>query len=378
MPKKKKYFSILYDNQIFTLQKYGGISRYFNEIINGITKYEQVKVLPQNYFSNNEHLKKNQKNILSRIYFCKHFKGKNLLIEYLQKRDNNKLINHIKHGQYDIFHPTYNQTKFLNFIPNNKPFVLTVHDMIHELYPDPFFTDYFNDKLNKSILIPKAKHIIAVSENTKNDILKVYPFIEPNKISVIHHGYSFSSSKNNGKRNNEKKYLLYVGGREYYKNFKWLISSISTFLLNENIYLVCAGGGAFSVDELQLINANNLGKNVSYTKIDNDVHLSILYNQALCFVFPSLYEGFGIPILEAFSNNCPVILSNSSCFPEIAGDAALYFDNQESLLKQLFKILNSSELRDYLIYSGNRLLENYTWEKSINKHLELYSKLLMT
>jgi len=227
MEKTKNSFSVLYDKQIFHLQKYGGISRYFSEIIHGISKYEQVDVFPQNYFSNNEHLKTNQKYFLTSIYKYKNFKGKNRLIEYLNKRDDNHLNKIIKQGQYDIFHPTYNQTDFLNFIPNDKPFVLTVHDMIHELYPDPDFTDYFNDKLNKSILIPKATRIIAVSENTKSDILKFYPSIDPNKISVIHHGYSFSSYKNLEKSVIEKEYLLYVGGREFYKNFKWLISNIS-------------------------------------------------------------------------------------------------------------------------------------------------------
>jgi glycosyltransferase involved in cell wall biosynthesis len=373
IPKKKNSFSVLYDKQIFHLQKYGGISRYFSEIIHGISKYEQVDVLPKNYFSNNEHLKKSQKNSLTPIYNYKNFKGKNRLIEYLNKRDKKHLNNLIKAGKYDIFHPTYNQTDFLNFIPNDKPFVLTVHDMIHELWPDPDFTDYFNDKINKSILIPKATRIIAVSENTKNDILKFYPSIAPNKISVIHHGYSFSSCKKLEKRVVKEKYLLYVGGRAFYKNFKWLISNVSTFLLTQNIQLVCAGGGCFSIEELQLIKTNNLDNNVSYTNINNDEHLSNLYNHALCFVFPSLYEGFGIPILEAFSNNCPVILSNSSCFPEIAGDAALYFDDQESLLNHLFAISSSSELRNDLIFSGNKVLENYTWEKSIKKHLELYN-----
>jgi glycosyltransferase involved in cell wall biosynthesis len=366
-------FTLLYDKQIFRLQKYGGISRYFSEIIHAISDYEKVDVLPKNYFSDNEHLKKTQKNALSTIYNYKNFKGKNRLIEYLNKRDDKHLSKIIKQGQYDIFHPTYNQTDFLNFIPNDKPFVLTVHDMIHELYHEPNFTDFFNDKLNKSILIPKATRIIAVSENTKNDILKFYPSIDPQKISVIHHGYSFSSCKKLEKRVVEKKYVLYVGGRAFYKNFKWLISNISSFLVNENIQLVCAGGGCFNTEELQLIKTNNLDNNVLYTCIKNDEHLRNLYNHAHCFVFPSLYEGFGIPILEAFSNNCPVILSNSSCFPEIARDAALFFDDQESLLKQLLAISNSSELRNDLIFSGNKVLKNYTWEKSIKKHLELYN-----
>ncbi len=376
MSKKKNSFTLLYDKQIFHLQKYGGISRYFSEIIHGISKYEQVDVLPKKYFSDNEHLKKTQKNSFTPIYNYKNFKGKNRLIEYLNKRDDKDLNKIIKQGQYDIFHPTYNQTDFLNFIPNDKPFVLTVHDMIHELYPDPDFTDYFNDKLNKSILIPKATRIIAVSENTKNDILKFYPSIDQNKISVIQHGYSFSNCKKLEKRVVEKKYVLYVGGRSFYKNFKWLISNISTFLLSENIQLLCAGGSCFNTEELQLIKSNKLDNNVSYTNIINDKHLSDLYNHALCLVFPSLYEGFGIPILEAFANNCPVILSNSSCFPEIAGDAALYFDDQESLLKQLLAILNSSELRDHLLSSSKKRLDSFIWDKSVQKHFEVYKTLI--
>ena len=372
---KYKSSNILFDKQIFNLQNYGGISRYFSEIIYGVSNSKGFHSKPNVFFSNNVHLKSKQKSNASFIYNLSKFKGKQRIISALNQRENRSIIKLLKNGKYDVFHPTYYLTEFLNYIPNDKPFVLTVHDMIHELYPDPNFIDYHNEVFNKSILIPKASHIIAVSEHTKNDILKLYPDINVDKISVIHHGFSFSDNKRALKNQLKKSYILFVGSRQYYKNFNWLISNISTFLKEQNIDLVCAGGGGFNIDELELIQSAKLETNVSHISIKNDQHLNSLYQHAFCFIYPSLYEGFGIPILEAFANSCPVILANSSCFPEIAGDAALYFDDKISLLNQLTALINSTLLKKNMINSGNDQLKKFTWSESVEKHLDVYRKI---
>ena len=180
--------TILFDQQIFSLQQYGGISRYFSKLINGLYHSNDFKILPSNFFSNNKHLDEQQVNNFSQLYKTRNFRWRNRLINYLINKNDRNLIRYIKEGRYDIFHPTYYQVDFLNYLSINKPFVLTVHDMIHEKILE-LNLDYPDEVKHKAILIPKAAHIIAVSENTKKDILFLYPNTDPAKIAVIHHGY---------------------------------------------------------------------------------------------------------------------------------------------------------------------------------------------
>lgn len=105
------------------------------------------------------------------------------------------------------------------------------------------------------------------------------------------------------------------------------MNTLAEYLVSEKIMLVCAGGRPFSEEEKKLMAEKNLADKVTYYNIDSDADLATMYRKAACFIYPSSHEGFGIPILEAYSSGCPVLLANSSCFPEIGSDGALYFDN---------------------------------------------------
>lgn len=179
---------------------------------------------------------------------------------------------------------------------------------------------------------------------------------------------------NNKKPHNRAKYILYVGTRQYYKNFAWMLESITGFLKEQNMLLACAGGGNFIDSEKELIEVNKLQSRVLFYDIHDDHFLNQLYRDAFCFVFPSLYEGFGLPILEAFANNCPDILTNASCFPEIAGNAALYFevDKPESLNKQLAALVFEKDLRNELVNAATQRLKNFGWEKMVDQHKKVY------
>lgn len=369
--------TILFDQQIFRLQQYGGISRYFSKLINGLYHSDDFNILPNTYFSNNKHLDEQQVNKFSHLYKTRNFRGRRRLINYLINKNDRNLIRCIKEGMYDIFHPTYYQVDFLNHLPINKPFVLTVHDMIHEKMSALVF-DYYNEVKNKAILIHKAEQIIAISENTKKDILHFYPEINPDKITVIYHGCSSVAHYQKPVNLAISKYILFVGNREAYKNFKWMFESISDFLKEKNMILVCAGGGSFSDSELELFKSFHLDKNVHFIDISNDIFLNDLYRNAFCFIYPSLYEGFGIPILESFTNNCPVILSKESCFPEIAGNAALYFEinKAESLVGQLTALFSNNDLRNELIKYSKVILLKYSWNKMVTEHMEVYKSIL--
>jgi glycosyltransferase involved in cell wall biosynthesis len=250
--------------------------------------------------------------------------------------------------------------------------------MTFELYYDKQYNKLHQETINKRNIIKKAKHIIVPSENTKNDILKLYPEIDPRNITVIYHGSSLPEDIPETNTQLPAKYLLYVGKRGKYKNFVWLLNSIAEYLNKNNINLVCAGGKPFSNDERDLISKLNIADKVSYRDINNDQLLATMYKKATCFIYPSSHEGFGIPILEAYSCGCPTLLAESSCFPEIGADGALYFENgnKDQLVDQLDRLINDKELAAKLRDNGYKRLKDFSWKKTVQQHMDVYKKVL--
>jgi glycosyltransferase involved in cell wall biosynthesis len=288
----------------------------------------------------------------------------------------------LKKQDFDLFHPTYYDPYFQKYL-EKKPFVLTVYDMIHELYPEYFS---LNDptKTAKKELIEKADSVIAISNNTKNDIIR-FTDVDPDRISVIYLGnpFEFTGPLSHGKISLEitsfkKPYLLFVGTRSGYKNFKFFISSFTKLLKNhENLHVYCAGGGPFTSDELNRLRELNLLAKVHYVKT-NDMIMKYLYENAQAFIFPSLYEGFGLPVLEAFSCGCPVVLSNSSSLSEIAGDAACYIDpdDGDSLIRGIESVLSDKDYHENFIRKGYERLKFFSWEKTARETKRVYDSLV--
>ena len=293
----------------------------------------------------------------------------------LRKKKSDKLLDKFfEENSYDLFVPTYYNPYFLNKI-NGKPFVLTVYDMIHELMPQYFENDPYNVVEFKSILIKKASKIIAVSNNTKKDILKFYPQIDPDKIEVIYHGSSIKIEPN-VKVDLPPNYILYVGSRADYKNFKFLVKAITPFLkADPNLKLLAAGGGKFDDDELKWIKSLCL-ENQIVQKSFKENELGHFYQNAELFVFPSLYEGFGIPVLEAMATGCPIILTKHGSFPEIAGEAGIYFDSnsEEDLRDKIQMLLDDKKLRAKFAKKGLEQVKKYNWNDAAEKCLKVYQE----
>jgi glycosyltransferase involved in cell wall biosynthesis len=169
-----------------------------------------------------------------------------------------------------------------------------------------------------------------------------------------------------------------VGGRSAYKNFNFFIESVAGILLkNEDLQVVCAGSLPFTDKEKKFLKNLNILHKVHHIRI-NDKILKNLYKNAQAFIFPSLYEGFGLPVLEAFSCGCPVILNNSSSLPEIGGDGAIYFepDNRESIICAVETVLFNEKYREDLIKKGFERLKFFSWEKTANSTKKVYNNLL--
>jgi glycosyltransferase involved in cell wall biosynthesis len=255
--------------------------------------------------------------------------------------------------------------------------------MIHELFPS-YFKPNDQTKVWKKHLIDHAGAIIAISENTKNDILK-FTDVDPYRVHVIHLGNPLDHRNVYQKVNTfsdtppwGNTYLLFVGDRRTYKNFDFFITSIGGILRKyEELHVVCAGSSPFSHEERKSLEKLNILHKVHQIKI-NDIILENLYKNARAFVFPSLYEGFGLPILEAFSAGCPVILSNSSSFPEVGGEGAIYFepDDPESIVFAVETILFNEKIRQELIEKGYARLKFFSWGKTAILTKKVYNNLM--
>jgi glycosyltransferase involved in cell wall biosynthesis len=369
---------IFFDHQTFSLQNYGGISRYYAELIYALDSHEQSESYLSILFSENIYLKEIKKKTLPLLPNYS-FPGK-VSLRYMLNKAYCKYD--IRQSQFDIFHPTYYDPYFLNAI-HGKPFVVTFLDMIHELFSKQFPQLAADQKITnyKREVAQKATSIIAISESTKRDIVNLFD-INPDKIKVIYLGSSskFSSKELLKDTIDTKQYmpfLLFVGNRENYKNFTWFIKNVASVLIKYKLRIVCAGGGSFSKKERELFSNLRISELLEQRPINDEI-LSDLYRRALVFVFPSLYEGFGIPLLEAFACGCPCIVSNRSSLPEVARDAALYIDpdDPDSLTYAVDCLITDSMLRNTLIERGRQQLSNFSWGKTAQETLTLYESLV--
>jgi len=364
---------IFFDHQAFSNQEFGGISRYYTELINGINNTTDNNAYLSLLFSNNIHLK--EASIKTKNFFSNINLHKKTLLMYRINNVYTKL--NLRKTEYDIFHATYYDSYFLPYL-KQKPFVITFLDMIHEKLSMQFEELAQNKTIihQKKLIAERADKIIAISESTKQDIIDLLN-IDPNKIDVVYLANSLKNKETNNYTLNTSPYLLFVGSRRHYKNFQGMLRSLCRLLNKYKLKIICAGGGDFSKEEKQLIHSFGINRWVEYIPV-NDQILPKLYEQAQAFIFPSLYEGFGIPVLEAFACNCPCILSNVSSLPEIAGDAALYFDpvQPDSIAFSVERILLDTSLRNDLIQKGKKQLSKFSWRATVENTIKLYENII--
>jgi glycosyltransferase involved in cell wall biosynthesis len=363
---------IVYDHQIFSMQEYGGISRYYYELASRMAEHEGCDVSIDAPLYVNRYIQDNGKLKIVGIHVPMIPRTGRVLTQF------NALLRRMLplKSLPDIVHETYYARH--GAVPAKAKTVITVYDMIHEKFRN-FILSRDKSSQNKECAVKRASHIICISENTKNDLINLFD-VNPQKISVIYLGYTLGQESSQCKLNiGHKAYILYVGQRGTYKNFSRLLQAYAySARLKRDFKLVCFGGARFSNDEINQIKKLNLKmEDIVHLKGDDDI-LSTLYSNAAVFVFPSLYEGFGIPLLEAMSFRCPVVCSNTSSLPEVAGDAAEYFDpyNIEDMAFSIESVVFSTEKRNNLIERGLKRINLFSWEKCAEQTLKVYSSLL--
>ena len=367
---------VLLDPQIFLTQKFGGISRLFVEVWKSSVRNKEISFECPLIYSENYHLNESglePKNICN-LFHNLNFKGTRRIKDLLKAYSINKTKRKLKAQQFDVFLSTYYDTYFLDHI-NKKPFILTVYDMIHEIFPE-YFTSDTKTIPQKKILIERADKIIAISKQTKKDILRFYPTVSPDKIDVVYLSQTIIEIGVSITDQLPQNFILFVGNRDAYKNFKLFVETAVPFLRAvPSLYIVCAGGGRLLEKENEMLKQLGINERV-IQKNYKDSELASFYKAAKVFVFPSAYEGFGIPTLEAMQCGCPVILADSSCLPEIGGDAVMYFEsgNSSSLANAIDKVINNESLREQLIEQGYKQVKDFSWEKTAEGYFNAIKK----
>ncbi len=366
---------IVYDHQIFGWQKYGGISRYFFELANNIaiSNAADVSVLSPLFVNSYLPLASENLHVIGRKWPAIRRSGR--LFRAVNQLMASALMRNLSP---DIVHETY-YSKHRN-APNNSRVVVTVFDMIHERFPTSFPAWDLTSR-EKALAVQRADHIICISEQTRKDLIEILN-INPDDTSVVHLGFSLTQGHNHAEVKTaraDRPYFLYVGGRGGYKNFEGFIRAfVANSRLRAGFDVIAFGGGAFSSTERSwLAQLGLVGDHVRQVSGD-DVQLAELYRGAEAFVYPSLYEGFGIPPLEAMGFDCPVVCSNTSSVPEVVGDAGLFFDPGDvgSIENALVQITENTSLRSALVARGRKRIEFFSWEKCASETVDIYKKVL--
>ncbi len=356
---------ILYDGRIYQIQAAGGINRYYANLISRLPASFVPTFTTCEYRDLHYPFHPNLK------VFSSPRLGLKLGSSWVEKnyfRSVNAL------DRFDIAHPTY--YTLLTQQELNKyrcPVVLTVHDMIYELFPKQ--TDPHGRKAdNKRKAILAAAAIICVSENTKKDLLEQHPSLA-DKVTVTYLASDIDASLGYGSEPvPARPYYLYVGSRAKYKNFDGLLEAFAKTVSSQSNVGLCIVGSPLNEAEEKLVADLKLTNHIEYYGYVSDNHLAKLYRCSVAFVYPSLYEGFGIPPLEAMSCGTAVVASNCSSIPEVVGDAGLLFDpnSTNDLADILLLLLNNSTERDRLIAKGYERAKTFSWDKTVAQTIDVY------
>lgn len=334
-----------FDDIIYQLQRQGGISTYWTEIT-------------------------------SRIYTSSFFQ--------INRTKGSKKTRYFPIStNADVFQSSYYRLPLSKNVKN----VVTIHDFLYDFG----FIKTLNASINifqTRLAINKADAIVCVSENTKKDLLLLYPkLVNHPGIYVVGHGTSFKLNESLNQQPPIRllelsqtmlhKYILFVGKRIKYKNFRTaLLGFFESNLPKYGFSMICVGA-KFTEAEVQLIQKINLQNHVSFFENATNNELNYLYQNSFALVYPSLYEGFGLPPLEAMSCGCPVVASNNSSIPEVVGNAGILINPFD--IKEIASALESllcEKVRNSYIAKGFTRAKLFNWEDVSQKYIEIYQSLV--
>jgi glycosyltransferase involved in cell wall biosynthesis len=365
---------IAYDHQAFTLQAYGGVSRYFCELA------ERVGMLPGF-----------ETRVIAPVHFNRHLaqgratrSGWHIDMRWPRTARLYRLANRWAYAPMarafapDIVHRTYYDP---SHVPARSALVVTVFDMIHELFAD-LFPVGDPTTARKRAAVARADLVLCISQSTANDLMRLFD-VPAQKIRVTYLGLgeslASSATEQLQRAGAQRAYLLYVGHRHGYKNFEGALRAYAQSpRLCDAFDWVLFGGHPISNDEKRLFAALNLRPDAVRRMTGNDDALASIYAGAHAFIYPSKYEGFGIPPLEAMAHRCPVACAGVSSIPEVVGDAAQLFDPNDisSMQSALDTVCHDASRRTELIAKGLQRIDLFSWQRCAGETAAAYEAAL--
>lgn len=362
---EKTRLNVILDTLVFGLQKRGGVSVYWYEFVSRMLKDPEVNLT----------LIRIRGNYVNDMFTSLDLSGANIIYE---SGDNLQLLRNISPKIAAQREPVVFQSTYLRVCKNkNVRNVVTIHDFTHQIYFQG--VKRWLNTVQKNRAIKNADSIICISENTKRDLLKYYPRCSQDKISIVYNGANDDYRPLNEfiipdsyREIEGEKYIIYVGDRFPYKNTDFLFEILAR---NSSFHLVLIGGSEFNEHEIELIkklDENGIRRVHRFTKVLNET-LNVLYNGAVALVFPSLYEGFGIPVLEAMKAGCPVIAFDNSSIPEVLNGSGILLENNDinGCMNELRKLENAA-YRERIVKQQIGAAGKFSWDKAYAQLKNVY------
>jgi mannosyltransferase len=334
---------IIYDDIIYSLQHSGGISLYWSQL--------------ETYLNQDMHLlySEHEKNI-----FLPNFNGEKII------KNNIPLFERYKNVKVPEKEPFIFHSSYYRYCKNKNAInITTVHDFIYDFFRRDLKSNIH--KIQKRKAIEKSRAIICNSENTKRDFLLFFPKYK-GIIKVIYLGLSDDYYRVGRPRKN---IVIFIGGRAGYKNFEYAVQIIGE-LPGLNLQII--GGGELTSREIALLKEHLPGRYEFYQTLSNK-ELNIKYNEAKFLLYPSLYEGFGVPVVEAQAAGCPVVCCGVSSLPEVAGDAAVYISGKD--IDSDLRMISGLDNHDFYCHLAEKGLKNckrFSWKKCAEQTYEFYQE----
>lgn len=339
---------IAIDGIIFSLQQQGGISVYFHKLISYLAYQQEFTTLTL------------ETPLKQKLLIC----GQHVSVLSRDARPFERYQSCRIVPDSSVFHSTYYR------LPSDLrlPTVVTVHDFIYERYQRG--ARQWVHTLQKNAAIRAAHAVICISESTKDDLLHFVGETPGQTIHMIHNGVA-DVFCNLSLKSAVRPYVLFVGQRNGYKNFNLVLNAMA-FLPELELY--CVGGGPIRKAELKSMSEAIVNR-VRHLGFVTDEELNVLYNQAVCLIYPSSYEGFGIPVIEAMRAGCPVVGANCKAVLEVGGDALTVFAGSDPRAVADAILKTASAARPDLIQKGLAIAQRYSWDATHRQTLDVYRSL---
>ena len=346
--------TLCYDNLVYSLQPFGGISTYWYELTQRMLKVKEFDLRFYETGREHQNVCRRKLNIAAQQVIRSNRAG--ILVERFLKLP--------AYPDPHLFHSSYFR---LPAKKRNARVVTTVHDFIHDIY----FSGprvWLHNRMKRSAILG-SDLIITVSEHTKKDLLHFYPHLDETKVKVIYNGVSENYHRLAAPLEVKRPYFLFLGLRDVYKNFDFALDVVA----DQPGYMLYVLGPPLNAQERAMLEQKLPRRYKVFTAVD-EAMLNELYNAAFCLLYPSEYEGFGIPILEAMRAGCPFIALNKSAIPEVAGDAGILLEAADLELARA-AIRQIENHRPALVNRGLQQSQRFSWERCFEQTYQAYQSL---